>query len=70
VVGKRGNTASALEENRFQSRNESINNHSSAMRTHVKATRGVIPYAGDVVQMKPVGTGYLGAAVTCASVRR
>lgn len=40
------------------------------MQTRIKAGRGVIPYAGDVVQMKPVDTGYLGAAVTCASVRR
>jgi hypothetical protein len=67
---ERGNTASALEENRLQSRIESNNNHSPAMQTRVKGSRGAIPYAGDVVQMKPPATGYLGTAVICASVRR
>ncbi|MDZ7652796.1 MAG: hypothetical protein U5L03_09715 [Burkholderiaceae bacterium] len=55
---------------RLQSAFESINNRSLAMQTHVKADRDAIPYAGDVVQMKPPSAGYLGAAVTCASVSR
>jgi hypothetical protein len=55
---------------RLQSAFESINNRSSAMQTHVKADRDAIPYAGDVVQMKALTAGYLGATVTCASVSR